>query len=87
MARALGLWSGCSSVGASKSRCKSPAKSGYWQERGPSLGGPTLVWAEKRETGNDPNGKAPFGVYSNAFRFGVICVWLPFPPPNEPGTI
>jgi hypothetical protein len=27
MARALGLWSGCSSVGASKSRCKLPAKS------------------------------------------------------------
>ncbi len=26
MARTLGLWSGCSSVGASKSRCKSPCK-------------------------------------------------------------
>ena len=26
MARTLGLWSGCSSVGASESRCKSPCK-------------------------------------------------------------
>ena len=69
MARAFGLRSGCSSVGASKSRCKSPAKSGYRQKRGPSLRRPHTgaVWRLLHAF--------PFGVISGLVTISAAIPW------------